>query len=270
MAADKGIDLARVQGSGPLGRIIRRDLETAAAGAALPVRVGSGKSEAIELTKMRLAIAKNLVASKQTIPHFYETIDADVEDLSALRVGMNKRLSAQKIKISLGDFITRAICLALLDHPALNASFDGQRVTRWGDVHLGMAVSVPDGLIVPILRNADQMDVKEIRLRTVDLVDRARAQKLKQSEMRGATFTVSNLGAYGVREFSAIINPPEVAILAIGAAQKRAVIHNDVISARTILTLTLSADHRVVDGAAAAEFLATLKELLEAPGMLLA
>jgi pyruvate dehydrogenase E2 component (dihydrolipoamide acetyltransferase) len=271
MAADKGIDLARITGSGPSGRIIKRDIEGATAGAApLPVRVGSGKSEVIELTKMRLAIAKNLVQSKQALPHFYESIDVDVEDLTHLRAGMNKRLSAQKIKISLGDFVTRAIALALLDHPALNATFDGTRVTRWGDVHLGIAVSVPDGLIVPVLRNVDQMDVKEIRVRSVDLVERARGQKLKQTEMRGATFTVSNLGAYGIREFSAIINPPEVAILAVGAAEKRAVVRGESIVARTMMTLTLSADHRVVDGATAAEFLGTLKELLEEPGMILA
>lgn len=270
IATDKGIDLAHVQGSGPSGRIIKRDVESATSGTPLPVRVGSGKSEVTELTKMRLAIAKNLVQSKQTLPHFYEVIDADVEELTHLRAGMNKRLAAQKIKISLGDFVTRAIAVALLDHPALNATFDGTRVTRWGDVHLGIAVSVPDGLIVPVLRNVDQMDVKEIRVRSVDLVERARAQKLKQTEMRGATFTVSNLGAYGVREFSAIINPPEVAILAVGAAEKRPVVRGEAIVARTMMTLTLSADHRVVDGATAAEFLATLKELLEEPGMLLA
>jgi len=270
IAQDKGVDLSQIQGSGPSGRIIKRDVESATVGAPLPVRVGSGKSEITELTKMRLAIAKNLVQSKQTLPHFYEVIDADVEDLTHLRAGMNKRLAAQKIKISLGDFVTRAIAVALLDHPALNATFDGTRTTRWGDVHLGIAVSVPDGLIVPVLRNVDQMDVKEIRLRSVDLVERARAQKLKQTEMRGATFTVSNLGVYGVREFSAIINPPEVAILAVGAAEKRPVVRGESIVARTMMTLTLSADHRVVDGATAAEFLATLKELLEEPGMLLA
>jgi len=270
VAAEKGVDLSRLSGSGPSGRIIRRDVESASASPALPIRLGSGRSEVIELTKMRLAIAKNLIASKQSIPHFYETIEADVEALSELRGGMNKRLAAQKIRISLSDFVTRAVAMALLDHPALNATFDGQRVTRWGDVHLGMAVSVPDGLIVPVLRSVDQMDVKEIRLRSLDLVERARAQKLKQSEMRGATFTVSNLGAYGVKEFSAIINPPEVGILAIGAAQKRPIVRGDAIVARTMLTLTLSADHRAVDGATAAQFLAGLKELLEEPGMLLA
>jgi pyruvate dehydrogenase E2 component (dihydrolipoamide acetyltransferase) len=271
IAAEKGIDLGRLQGSGPGGRIIQRDVESAGSGGvSAPARVGTGQNQVLELSKMRLAIARNLVASKQSLPHFYETIEADVEELSLLRVGMNKGLAAKKIRLSLGDFVTRAVVVALLDHPALNATFDGERITRWGDVHLGMAVAIPDGLIVPVLRNADQMDVKEIRRRSVDLVERAREQKLKQSEMRGATFTVSNLGAYGVKEFSAIINPPEVAILAIGAAEKRAVVRGESIVARTMMTLTLSADHRAVDGATAAQFLSTLKDLLQEPGMLLA
>jgi len=270
IAADKGVDLSQLQGSGPGGRIIQRDVETAANRPGLPVRAATGQSQVVELTKMRLAIARNLAASKQNLPHFYETIEADVEELTLLRAGMNKRLEAQQLRLSVGDFVTRAVVLALLDHPALNATFDGERVTRWGDVHLGMAVALPEGLIVPVLRNADQMDVKEIRQRTVDLVERARLQKLKQNEMRGGTFTVSNLGAYGLKEFSAIINPPEVGILAVGAAEKRPAVRGETIVPRTMMTLTLSADHRVVDGAMAAEFLRTLKALLQEPGMLLA
>jgi pyruvate dehydrogenase E2 component (dihydrolipoamide acetyltransferase) len=270
IAADKGVDISQLQGSGPGGRIIQRDVETAAARPALPVRAATGQSQVVELNKMRLAIARNLVASKQNLPHFYETVEADVEELSLLRAGMNKRLEAQNLRLSVADFVTRAVVLALMDHPALNATFDGERVTRWGDVHLGIAVALPEGLIVPVLRNADQMDVKEIRQRTVDLVERARLQKLKQNEMRGGTFTVSNLGAYGLKEFSAIINPPEVGILAVGTAEKRPAVRGDAIVPRTMMTLTLSADHRVVDGATAAEFLRTLKTLLQEPGMLLA
>jgi pyruvate dehydrogenase E2 component (dihydrolipoamide acetyltransferase) len=161
------------------------------------------------------------------------------------------------------------VATALLRHPTLNSTFNGTEITRYGDVHLGMAVSVPDGLIVPVLRNIHLMGLKEIRQRSVDLVDRARAQRLKQDEMSGGTFTVSNLGTFGIREFSAIINPPQVGILAIAAAEKRPVVRNDQIVARTMMTLTLSADHRVVDGAAAAEFLKTLKTVLEQPGMML-
>jgi pyruvate dehydrogenase E2 component (dihydrolipoamide acetyltransferase) len=159
--------------------------------------------------------------------------------------------------------------VALQRHPALNAHYSGTEITRFGDVHLGMAVALPEGLIVPVLRNIDQMGLREIRQRSADLVDRARAQKLKGDEMTGATFTVSNLGTYGVTEFSAIINPPEVGILAVAAAEKRPVVRSDEIVPRTMMTVTLSADHRAVDGAGAADFLRTLRALLEEPGMML-
>lgn len=267
IAAEKGINVALLRGSGPGGRVIQRDVLSSSqpSGAVL----APGKKEIIPLTKMRLAIATRLVASKQNIPHFYETIDVDVEDLSNLRAGMNSRLEKENIRISLGDLVSKAVTLALLEHPTLNSTFDGAQVTRWPEVHLGMAVSVPDGLIVPVLKNIHRLSIKEIRQRSVDLAERARAQRLKQDEMIGATFTVSNLGAYGLKEFSAIINPPEVGILAVGAAAKRAVVRGDAIVARTMMTLTLSADHRVVDGAAAAEFMRTLRELLEQPGMML-
>jgi pyruvate dehydrogenase E2 component (dihydrolipoamide acetyltransferase) len=242
-----------------------------AAPAAQIARVSRGEKQVIPLTKMRQAIAKGLQASKQNIPHFYETIDVDVEELSALRVRLNTALEADKIRLSIGDLISKAVAVALLKHPALNAHYsaDKSEITRFGDVHLGFAVALPDGLIVPVLRNIDQMGLKEIRTRSADLIDRARAQRLKQDEMTGATFTVSNLGTFGVREFSAIINPPSVAILAVASAEKRAVVRNDAIVARTMLTLTLSADHRAVDGAVAAEFLRTLKGLLEEPGLML-
>jgi len=270
IASDKGIDLTQLQGSGPEGRIIQRDVLAYTPSALPPAPVGSGQKELIPLTKMRLTIAKRLLGSKQNIPHFYESMDVDVEELSVLRVQMNKRLEKEKIKLSLGDFVSKAVAMALIEHPGLNATFDGAQITRFGDVHLGMAVAIPDGLIVPVLKNIHRLSVKEIRQRSVDLAERARAQKLKQDEMSGATFTVSNLGAYGVKEFSAIINPPEVGILAVGAAEKRAVVRGDAIVARTMMTVTLSADHRVVDGATAAEFLRTLKGFLQEPGMMLA
>jgi pyruvate dehydrogenase E2 component (dihydrolipoamide acetyltransferase) len=281
IAAEKNIDLAQVQGTGPGGRIVQKDvlefsprsapvIEQKPAGPALPTRVARGQTEAIPLTKMRAAIAGGLQKSKQTIPHFYVTVDVDIEELSALRVRMNKQLEAEGVKLSISDFIAKAVSAALLKHPAVNAHFTGDSITRFGDVNLGIAVAIPDGLIVPVLRGVDQMGLKEIRVRSEDLIKRARAQKLKQDEMRGATFTVSNLGTYGVREFSAIINPPEVGILAIASAEKRPVVRGEQIVARTQLTLTLSADHRAVDGATAAEFLRTLKVMLEEPAMMLA
>jgi pyruvate dehydrogenase E2 component (dihydrolipoamide acetyltransferase) len=282
MAEDRGIDLNSLHGSGPGGRIVQKDIEAALSGGAtskpasakapaapLPSRVASGQKEVIQLSKMRATIAQRLQQSKQQIPHFYETMDIDLEAVVALRAGMNKRLESQGIKLSIGDFVAKAVAVALLDHPSLNAHLSGTQVTRFGDVHLGIAVALPEGLIVPVLRNIHQMDLKEIRLRSADLVERARAQKLKGDEMTGATFTVSNLGTYGVSEFSAIINPPEVGILAVAAAEKRPVVIGDQIVPRTRMMVTLSADHRAVDGAGAAEFLRTLKQLLEEPGMIL-
>ncbi len=247
IAADKHIDLHALRGSGPGGRIVKQDvLNQATARAPLnapPAQLGSGQTQVIPLTKMRSAIARSLVASKQNIPHFYETIEVDVEDLTKLRAELNDLLEPEKVRLSLGDFLAKGVATALLRHPALNATFNGTEVTRYGDVHLGMAVSIPDGLIVPVLRNIHLMGLKEIRQRSVDLVDRARAQRLKQDEMTGGTFTVSNLGTFGIREFSAIINPPQVGILAIAAAEKRPVVRDNQIVARTMMSLTLSADH---------------------------
>jgi pyruvate dehydrogenase E2 component (dihydrolipoamide acetyltransferase) len=291
IAADKKIDLTMVKGTGPGGRIVQADVlafkppvptpaaapteqkpdKKPAAPVAAPARVSRGEKQVVPLTKMRQAIAKGLQASKQNIPHFYETVDVDVEALSELRVRLNASLEAEKVRLSIGDLISKAVAVALLKHPAVNAHYSEKtnEITRFGDVHLGFAVALPDGLIVPVLRNIDQMGLKEIRGRSAELIDRARAQRLKQDEMQGATFTVSNLGTYGVREFSAIINPPSVAILAVASAEKRAVVRNDQIVARTMMTLTLSADHRAVDGAVAAEFLRTLRGLLEEPGLML-
>jgi pyruvate dehydrogenase E2 component (dihydrolipoamide acetyltransferase) len=283
IAADKGIDLATLKGSGPSGRIVQSDVlgyspaasvsappaAAVAPAAPVPARVLSGQKEVIPLTKMRSAIAAQLLKSKQSIPHFYETIDIDVEDVSKLRERLNKSLESEKIRISIGDIIAKAIAGALVRHPNLNATFNGTELTRYGDVNLGLAVALPDGLIVPVLRGVNQMGLKEIRQRSAELVEKARTGKLKQEERTGATFTVSNLGTFGIREFSAIVNPPEVGILAVAAAEKRAVVRADQIVARSILTVTLSADHRVVDGATAAEFLRSLKQLLEEPGLML-
>jgi pyruvate dehydrogenase E2 component (dihydrolipoamide acetyltransferase) len=295
IAAEHGIDVAQLEGSGPGGRIVKQDvLDAVEQGggqavatpqraevrplkpdepAQVPVlaqRMSAGAVETIPLSKMRGVIAKRLQQSKQQIPHFYETVDIDVEELTKLRARLNEQFATQKIKLSLGDLIAKAIATALEEHPSLNAHFNGSEITRYGDVNLGMAVALPEGLIVPVLRGVNHMGFREIRVRSADLVERARAQKLKQDELSGATFTVSNLGMFGVREFSAIINPPEVAILAVGGAEKRAVVRNDQIVARTMMTVTLSADHRAVDGATAAEFLGTLRQLLEEPAMMLA
>jgi pyruvate dehydrogenase E2 component (dihydrolipoamide acetyltransferase) len=287
IAADKGIDLTQIEGSGPNGRIVQADVRAfqpkaeakpqaeeakplaISAVPALASRITSGDKEIIPLTKIRSVIAQRLQQSKQQIPHFYETMDIDVEDLAKLRERLNKQLEREKVRLSLGDLVAKGIAQALVENPTLNSTFNGTEITRYADVNLGMAVALPDGLIVPVLRGINHMGFREIRLRSADLIDRARAQRLKKEELSGATFTVSNLGSMGVREFSAIVNPPEVGILAVGAAEKRAVVKGDQIVARTMMTVTLSADHRVVDGATAAAFLGTLRQLLEEPGLML-
>ena len=274
IAADKGIDLEQIHGSGPNGRIVQKDVLsfTPATGTAIPgPLIAPGTTQVIAMTKMRSAIAIALQRSKQLVPHFYESIDIDIEQISKLREGMNRKLEREKIRISIADFITRAVALSLEIHPTLNSRFNAEKneITRYGDVNMGIAVSIPDGLIVPVLRGANRMGLKDIRVKSADLIDRARKQKLKREEMSEGTFTISSLGTSGVKAFSAIINPPEVGILAVGSAQKRAVVINDEVVAGTMLTVTLSADHRVVDGALAAEFLGTLKSMLEEPGMML-
>lgn len=281
IARDLGIDLTSVRGSGPGGRIIQADVLAAkekspvsgkSAFSSLPARVPSGQTEKIVLTKMRQTIATRLQQSKQNIPHFYETIDIDMTAAVQLRKKLLEMYEKKEgIRISIGDIVAKAVACALKAVPQLNATFDEKTntVTRYGDVNLGMAVALPDGLIVPVLRNIDQMGFKEIRVRSADLVDRARAQKLKREEMSGATFTVSNLGLMGIREFSAIVNPPEVGILAIGASEDKAVVHDGQVIVRNMMTVTLSCDHRVIDGAVAAQFLVSLKNFLEVPALML-
>ena len=274
IAAAEGIPLSAITGSGPGGRIIQRDVlsyqPSEKSAAAIP-SAAPGEKQVIAMTKMRSAIASALQKSKQTIPHFYASIDIDVEEVLKLRERLNQKLEKEKVRLSIADFITRAVAFSLGRHPALNARFNAEKneITRYGDVNLGIAVAVPDGLIVPVLRAVNRMGLKEIRQRGGDLIDRARAQKLRREEQTEGTFTISSLGTMGIREFSAIINPPEVGILAVGAAEKRAVAKGDAIVARTMMTVTLSADHRVVDGATAAGFLQTLKQTMEEPGMML-
>ena len=291
VAADLGVEIAAVKGSGPNGRIVQADVVAAAeakksapaatAGGAkgikptpppMPTRVANGQTEKVTLSKMRIAIASALQRSKQNVPHFYETIDIDMTQATSLRKKLLDLFEKKEgVRISIGDVIAKAVACALKAVPQMNATFDEKTntVTRFGDVNLGMAVALPDGLIVPVLRNIDQMSFKEIRVRSAELIDRARAQKLKREEMSGATFTVSNLGLMGIREFSAIVNPPEVGILAIGASEDKAVVKNGQIIVQNRMTVTLSCDHRVIDGAVAANFLVSLKGFLEEPALML-
>ncbi len=284
IAQEKGVDLAGLRGSGPDGRIIKRDILAAAAlvpasprprvpasplaGAApLSSRFAREPSQlqpqTVPLASMRQTIARRLLQAKQTIPHFYMSIDVVVGPLLALRQAANEQLAPMKLSVT--DFMARATALTLAQSPAVNASFTDAAIIRHGTVHLGVAVALPDGLVVPVIRDAQLKDVRQISTELRALAEAARAGKLKAEQMSGGTFTLSNLGMYPVRDFQAIINPPEAAILAVGGAAPRPVVKNGQVVAADVLTLSLSADHRVIDGAVAAAFLGKLKTLLENP-----
>lgn len=278
MAAEAGLNLGSLQGTGPQGRIIKRDIESALsqapAGAAFPAapprarsfalqasRDAGPESQDVELSTVRRTIARRLVQSKGPVPHFYLTIDAAMDRVW----DAYKALRDQKSSISINDIIVKATALALRQHPEMNASFAGDHVTVYSRVHIGMAVALEDGLITPVLRDADLKPLEEISEEARALTERARARKLQPNEYTGATFSISNLGMMGIEEFSAIINPPEAAILAVGAVRQVPVVIDGELKTGWRMKLTLSVDHRVADGAAGARFLQTLRRFLEHP-----
>ena len=283
LAGERGIDLTRISGSGPHGRIVAADVERAAPGAAAPA-IATGASaaqvkalyegiayEEVPLDSMRRTIATRLVEAKQTIPHFYLTADLDAGRLIAMREEANdaapKDRSGQPVfKLSLNDFIIKAWAAALQRIPAANAVWAGDRILRFRNSDIGIAVALDGGLITPVIRNADSKSVTTISAEMRDLAERARQKKLRPNEYQGGSSAISNLGMYGVREFSAIINPPHATILAVGAA-RRAPVEADDGSVKFIsqMTVTLSCDHRVVDGALGAELLASFKDFIEKP-----
>lgn len=268
VAAQSGLDLRLIQGSGPGGRIIRRDVEAAAAAGpvAAPARgpvVAGAEYEDRPLTAIRATIAKRMPLSKAPVPHFYLTTEVAMERAWQLREELNA-LEGQP-KISANDLIIRACALALLEHPEVNASFQGDTVRVWYRAHIGIAVALDDGLITPVLRDCQDRSLAQIAADGRDLVERARHRKLKPHELSGATFSISNLGMFDVTEFSAIINPPEGAILAVGSVRQVPVVTDDAVNVGLRMSLTLSCDHRVMDGAMGARFLQTLKRLLEEP-----
>jgi pyruvate dehydrogenase E2 component (dihydrolipoamide acetyltransferase) len=277
IAVEKGVDLTRLAGSGPGGRIVRRDVETAKGGGG-PVSSGifGGKQIAQDSAKpvsqMRAAIARRLVESKNTAPHFYVEREADAAPLNKLRASANEALELAKanLKLSVNDFILKAAVEALRRVPAVNSSWEGSSIRQHGSVHIAFAVALPDGLITPVIRNAHAKDLRTIAREAKELGARAKAGKLQPEEYTGGTFTVSNLGMIGVEKFSAIINPPQAAILAVGTVVKKPVLAaNGAVVPGERMSLTVSADHRVVDGMLAGEFLKALVELLESPGVLL-
>jgi pyruvate dehydrogenase E2 component (dihydrolipoamide acetyltransferase) len=268
MAREMGVNLEGVQGSGPRGRIVAADIKNAqtapAAGKAAPARQYEPRgTTTIPLSAMRRTIAKRLSESTGPIPHFYLTADYDVTNLVSMRQQLIDMTGA---KISLNDFLIRAIALALRQHPNVNASWGDDAITQHGDIHVGVAVATADGLITPVIRNADQKSVSDIAAEVRALAEKAKNRKLKPEEYQGSTFTISNLGAWGIQEFTAIINPPNAAILAIGAAEARPIADaNRQLVIRDRMKVTMSCDHRIVDGASGAEFLKTLRMFVEQP-----
>jgi pyruvate dehydrogenase E2 component (dihydrolipoamide acetyltransferase) len=281
VAAGEGIDISQVQGSGPGGRVVRSDVEgylktkgsaPAKAPAGKPAAASSRHAVADTVTKLnrvQTTIAARMTEAKRVAPDIHVTVDIRIDGVVAARERLNKGLEKEKIKLSVGDFVTKAVALALRKHPAVNATFDGETLTRRGEVNVGIAVALPDGLIVPVLKHADALGLREIRTGSETLYEAARSMKLTSDQMTGGTFTISNLGMYGVREFDAILNLPQVGILAVGAAEKRPVVEGNALVVGTVMTVTLTVDHRVVNGADAAEFLRTLKGLLEEPASML-
>lgn len=290
VARERGIDLSAAQGSGEHGRIVPADLETMKSGnggastalarpapqAALAAP-GLAPPEVRPLSMMRKAIARRLTQSKQTVPHFYLTIDVDVEALVAMREGINAQLAAgvpkaasgdqapKPDKISLNDLVIKAVAGALVRVPECNAQFTDEAILVHKRVDVSVAVAIPDGLVTPVVRNADQKSVVAIAREVRDLAARARAKKLRPEEMSDGTFSISNLGMFGIDAFSAVINPPEGAILAIGQAREEPVVKDGEVVPGKKMSMTLSCDHRVVDGAVGASFLAELRALLEQP-----
>ena len=277
IAARSNVPLAAVAGSGPGGRIVKRDVEGYIASPA-PTRTAPAPARpaapvptvvagtALPLSSMRRTIAKRLSESAFTAPHFYVTVEIDMDAAVSLR---EQLLRAEEVKVSFNDLVVKACAKALTRFPTVNASWTGETIQTHAEVHVGVAVSIPDGLITPVVRNADQKHVVDIAAEIKDLATRARDRKLKPEEFMGSTFTISNLGMFDVTEFTAIINPPEACILAVGAVRKQPVVKNDQLAVGHRMKVTLSSDHRVVDGALAAQFLAEVRRLLENPVSLL-
>ncbi|MGN8049621.1 dihydrolipoamide acetyltransferase family protein [Curtobacterium sp. 22159] len=289
IAKERGIDLATVTGSGPGGRVVRADLDAVDARetsarpetpAAQPSQASAGpsgsddrESRRVPFDAIRRSIASRLTAAVGAVPTFTATASADIEELLALRATMNERRGEDGRKLSLNDFLVRASALALRLHPGINASYaaDGSGATLLHDrVHVGIAVASPAGLVVPVVRDADRMSVATVAAASRELVSRASARTLTNRDMDGGTFTVSNLGMYGVEHFTAIINPPQGAILAVGSTRQELALIEGTVTSRARLTYTLTADHRIIDGALAASFLRTFTELLENPWRVIA
>ena len=297
MAEQAGLDLAAIRGSGPNGRIVKADIDAALAGgktvarpaapaaapsaaaaaaasAPAPAAVSAaalaaiGPHKLVPLSTMRRVIARRLTESKQQVPHFYLTVDCVIDRLLAGRAALNAK-SPEKgpgaFKLSVNDFVIKSVAVALRQVPAANASYSDDGILMWDNVDVSIAVAIPGGLITPIIRNADAKGLAQISNEMKDLAARAKDGKLKPEEFQGGGFSISNLGMFGIKEFGAVINPPQGAILAVGAGEQRPVVKDGALAIATVMSCTLSVDHRVIDGAVGAEFLAAFKRIVEDP-----
>lgn len=269
MAEEKRINLSDVKGSGPDGRIVKKDIEEytpsakPATSSAQPVQLfESEEAEEVRISQMRKTIAKRLSESKFTNPHFYETIDIDMEQAMAARARLNE---VSDVKISFNDIVVKAASVALRRHPAVNSSWLGDIIRKHGDVNIAVAVAIDEGLMTPVIRHADKKNLRQISSETRELAGLARDRKLTPEQMEGSTFTISNLGMFGIEEFTAIINPPNACILAVGAIRHVPVVKDGAVVPGHRMKVTLSSDHRIVDGAKAAEFLNTFRQMIENP-----
>jgi len=265
LASQHGLDLAQIPGSGPHGRIIKRDIEGSLAAPRGAAVAAAGGYEDIPHSNVRRIIARRLTEAKQTIPHFYLTIDCRLDRLLALRAELNAVAEGEGSKLSVNDFVIRAAALALRKVPRANASWMDDAVRLYRDADISVAVATPKGLVTPVLRQADRKSLSQISAEIKVLAQRGREGRLLPDEYQGGGFSISNLGMYGIREFAAIINPPQACILAVGAAEKRPVVHDDALAIAIVMTCTLSVDHRAVDGALGAEFLAAFRQMIEEP-----
>jgi pyruvate dehydrogenase E2 component (dihydrolipoamide acetyltransferase) len=290
MASESGVQLGGVQGSGPGGRIIKRDVEAAMEGGGAQAQAPAASAPSAEaphapaaaapseggyhdqaLSPMRKTIAKRLTQSIGPVPHFFLTIEVDMGEAMRLRARINERLADKGVKVGPNDLIIRAVAAALKKHPWVNASWTGEAIRFHDQVHIGVAVAVDEGLITPVVRDADRKGVGDIAAEVRELAGRAREKKLKPEEYTGSTFSISNLGMFGIEEFTAVINPPEAAILAVGAIAPKVVVDEQGdMAVRQRMRVTLSCDHRVIDGATGAQFLETLKSYLEEPMLMIA
>jgi pyruvate dehydrogenase E2 component (dihydrolipoamide acetyltransferase) len=271
LAREKGIDIATLQGSGPEGRIVAEDVERAAVAPPRPapsVAAVAGEVEEVELTSTRKTIARRLTEAWQA-PVFQLTVSADMTRALELRERLVGRLRDGETKPTVSDLLTKIVAAALVRYPAVNAHFTGDKILRFPYAHVGIAVAAPNGLVVPVIRDADRKTIQEIAAARADVVGRARDGKLQRDDLADGTFTISNLGMFGIEQFIAVLNPPQAAILAVGATEEKPVVRDGELTVRPLMSMTITCDHRAIDGADGAEFLRTVKELVEEPSLAL-